>query len=191
MEGGIFLISHTEHSLLLASPCLFFSPSAYAHASPVSFWLSLSPPPFTLSLSLSSPLARCLSLFLPPALLKESDTVNQLVVCWGEGKRGDSGGFASSQENSPYAIWANRCKAECNKIQVWEITPRVRGGKIISASSLSLFFFFMFLSAVSLDFCLYFRLVMEQIFSHVHAHLSLLALPSFPLCDAGTARAVN
>lgn len=67
MEGGIVLISHTEHSLLLASLCLFFSSSAYAHASPVSFWLAYLPPTF---LSPPSPsLARCLSV-PPPALLK-------------------------------------------------------------------------------------------------------------------------
>lgn len=36
----VVLITHTEHNPLLASPCLFFSPSACAHASPVSFWLA-------------------------------------------------------------------------------------------------------------------------------------------------------
>lgn len=55
------LISHTEHNLLLASPCLFFSPSACAHASPVSFWHAHLP---TKALCLSS-LAVSLSLLLP------------------------------------------------------------------------------------------------------------------------------
>lgn len=70
MEGGIFLISLTEHSLLLASLCLLFSPSANAHASPVSFYLAYLPPlHISLSLPLSSSLAHCLS--VPPlALLK-------------------------------------------------------------------------------------------------------------------------
>lgn len=64
-EGGIFLISHIEHNLLLASLCLFFSPSAYAHASPVSFWFAylpaIHPPPslpLPLTVSLSLPLPR-------------------------------------------------------------------------------------------------------------------------------------
>lgn len=42
-RGFFFLISLTEHGLLSASPCLFFSPSSYAHASPVSFWLVRTP----------------------------------------------------------------------------------------------------------------------------------------------------
>lgn len=71
MEGGIFLISHTEHSLLLASPCLFFSPSAYAHASPVSFWLSLSPPLYSLSFSLFP--SRSVSLSFPSPCLIERE----------------------------------------------------------------------------------------------------------------------
>lgn len=62
-EGGIFLISHIEHNLLLASLCLFFSPSAYAHASPVSFWFAYLPAihprlPLPLTVSLSLPLPR-------------------------------------------------------------------------------------------------------------------------------------
>lgn len=70
-EGGIFLISHIEHNLLLASLCLFFSPSAYAHASPVSFWFAYLPaihPPVFLS--------RSLSLCPSPCLAEKSDTVN-------------------------------------------------------------------------------------------------------------------
>lgn len=65
MEGGNLLISHTEHSLLLASQCLFSSPSACAHASPVSFWLAYLP----LHICLPSSLARRLAV-PPPASLK-------------------------------------------------------------------------------------------------------------------------
>lgn len=60
-------------------------------------------------------------------------------MCWGEGER-ETQEVSLAVKNSPYAIWANRCKAECNKIQVWEITPRVWGGKIISAAFFFLFF---------------------------------------------------
>lgn len=72
MEGGIFLISLTEHSLLLASLCLFFSPSAYTHASPVSFWLAYLPLHIFLSLFLSGTVSLCPS----PCLIEKSDTVN-------------------------------------------------------------------------------------------------------------------
>lgn len=173
MEGGIFLISHTEHSLLLASLCLFFSPSAYAHVSPVSFWLARRPPLLHYSLSLSLPLSS-LSLCPSPCLIEKSDTVNQLVVCRGEGER-ETQEVSLAVKNSPYAIWANRCKAECNKIQVWEITPTVWGGKIISAA-----FFFMFF--VLLDFfflsLFVFLLVMEQTpLSCARSPLSLCSAP--------------
>lgn len=92
-------------------------------------------------------------------------------MCWGEGER-ETQEVSLAVKNSPYAIWANRCKAECNKIQVWEITPRVWGGKIISAA------FFMF--SVSLDF--FYFLFLVCIFACYRADPSpMCTLTSFSL----------
>lgn len=82
-----FLISHIEHNLLLASLCLFFSPSAYAHASPVSFWFAYLPaihPP-------SSSPAHCLSV-PPPASLKRVTPLISWLCAW-ERERGRLGRF--------------------------------------------------------------------------------------------------
>ena len=163
------LISHTEHNLLLASPCLFFSPSACAHASPVSFWHAHLP---TKALCLSPSSSLLLPSLCPSScLIEKSDTVNQLVVCRGEGER-ETREVSLAVKNSPDAIWTNRCKTECNKIQVWEITPRVRGGK---KYYLLLFFFLFFMLSVSL-YSFFFILVHLSLHQSVHSFF-----PSFSL----------
>lgn len=90
-------------------------------------------------------------------------------MCWGQGER-ETQEVSLAVKNSPYAIWANRCKAEWNKIQVWEITLRVWGGKIISV------FCFCFLSTLFVllfDINLYFCLLHSWFFFYVHVLLFL------------------
>lgn len=166
-KEDFFLISLTEHNLLLAS--LFIFPHRLHMHTPLLIWACTPTPPMFFSpFSFSLSLSHCLSI-LPVALLKRvTPLISQLCAVERERKTRE---VSLAVKNSPYAIWANRCKAECNKFQVWEITPRVWGGKnnicLFSSSPSHLLFLILFefwlvielMCAHSQPFCLFSLLV--------------------------------